>query len=183
MGDLPGRVDPDIRPPGDRDARRLLGPAEDCRERRLELALHGAQPGLPCPAGEVRAVVGDVESDPNGLHQSSLTTKAPLPGGAGPSCECLLGVVLDGGLLCGASSAAVSSAGVSSAAASVVSSTGASSAASVSTTSVSSTGAGSAGVSFGVALAAAAFVDDAGFFTTGSSTSSMTAMGALSPLR
>ena len=70
VGDLPGGVDAGIGAAGD-DEPGLA--AEDARERALERALHGAQPGLQRPPAKVRAVVGDVEPD---AHRPSLRAVA-----------------------------------------------------------------------------------------------------------
>ena len=45
-------------------------------QRRLELALHGAQPRLGRPAVEVGAVVGEVDPDPHGAHPASRGARA-----------------------------------------------------------------------------------------------------------
>jgi hypothetical protein len=37
--------------------------SEQGRERRLQDALHGAEPGLRLPAAKVRAVVGELERE------------------------------------------------------------------------------------------------------------------------
>ena len=64
MRHLADCVHPGVRPAGHRQRRRVAVPAEDRRERRLELALHGTQPRLSRPAVEIRALVGDVEPEP-----------------------------------------------------------------------------------------------------------------------
>ena len=59
MRDLPGGVHARVRAPGDdeRDP-----PARDAGQSVLERPLHGAKAGLTRPAAEMRAVVGDVET-------------------------------------------------------------------------------------------------------------------------
>ncbi len=63
VGDLPERVHPGVRAPGDGEPRRLARAPEQRAERLLEHALHGAEARLPAPAVEVGAVVGDAEAD------------------------------------------------------------------------------------------------------------------------
>ena len=56
-------VHPGVRAPGHDQARI---PADDAGKSILEHTLHGAQTRLPGPPAEVRAVVGDVETDAHG---------------------------------------------------------------------------------------------------------------------
>ncbi len=67
--DLPPRVHARVRSARDDEPRRLALPAEDRRERVLELALHRPAGRLARPAGELRSVVCEVEPDAD--HQYS----------------------------------------------------------------------------------------------------------------
>ncbi len=61
VGDLPEGVHAGIRAPGNGQVGSGRIALEDAREPGLDLALHRAEARLDGPAGEVRAVVGDVE--------------------------------------------------------------------------------------------------------------------------
>ena len=84
VGDLAARVDAGIGPPGHREPHRLVGP-QDGGQGGRQLALDGAQSRLGGPAGEVGAVVAEVEPDPQRrsrplplllVHAASLATRA-----------------------------------------------------------------------------------------------------------
>ena len=64
MGHLPARVHPGVGPAGDGQPHRLRQP-QHVPEHPGQLPLHGPLPGLGRPAGEVRPVVGEVESHPD----------------------------------------------------------------------------------------------------------------------
>ena len=79
---LAGRVDPGIRASGDDQSGRLRQ-AQDPRQPLAQLALDGAQAGLDSPTVEVRAVVGEVETQPHAVSVSGATgghmTKGAAP--------------------------------------------------------------------------------------------------------
>jgi hypothetical protein len=64
VGHLPAGVHPAVSPPGDGQPGRL-GQPQHVPEDLRQLSLHGPLPGLRCPPGEVRPVVGEVDSDPD----------------------------------------------------------------------------------------------------------------------
>ena len=64
VGHLPASVHPGVGPPGDGQPHRL-GQAQHVPEDPGQLSLHGPLPGLRRPPGEVRPVIGEVDSDPD----------------------------------------------------------------------------------------------------------------------
>jgi hypothetical protein len=64
VGHLPAGVHPGVGPPGDGQSNRL-GQPQHVPEDPGQLPLHGPLPGLRRPPGEVRPVVGEVDSYPN----------------------------------------------------------------------------------------------------------------------
>ena len=74
---LATRVDPGVGAPG--AGHRDGGHPQRRGQRRLELALHGAQPRLGRPAVEVGTVIGEVDPDPHGAHPASRGARAEGP--------------------------------------------------------------------------------------------------------
>src|SRR5437588_488811 len=87
----PARVHPGVGAPGHRQLHRLRQP-QHRTDRRFQLTLDGPAAALPGPAGELRAVVGQVQPNPYETgyeiaHAVLLSTRngpAPRRTGCGP---------------------------------------------------------------------------------------------------